>query len=120
MSTQPNSTPQAPAEAPDKGVVCDALVSRLRKSAAHEAALGNTHANLLFEAAGQIDKLVDALSEAIAKRAATTEWRTDSPEVTGKPERWVRDDFCTRWRAALPANAADQRRSPEYPTNYRA
>jgi hypothetical protein len=27
MSTQPDSTPTAPAEAPDKGVVCDALVS---------------------------------------------------------------------------------------------
>lgn len=26
MSTQPYSTPQTPAEAPDKGVVCDALV----------------------------------------------------------------------------------------------
>lgn len=27
MSTHPDSTPQASAEAPDKGVVCDALVS---------------------------------------------------------------------------------------------
>lgn len=33
MSTQHDSTPNAPAEAPDKGVVCDALVSILEGAA---------------------------------------------------------------------------------------
>jgi hypothetical protein len=47
--------------------------------------------------------LREALSEAIAKRAETREWRTDHPTTTGKPERWVRDESCTKWRAALDA-----------------
>jgi len=44
-----------------------------------------------------------ALVEAINKRAETTEWRTDHPTTTGNPERWVRDELCIKWRAAIDA-----------------
>ena len=43
----------------------DALVSRLIKSASHEAAFGNAHANLLFEAANTIMEYDDALRLAV-------------------------------------------------------
>lgn len=48
-------------------------------------------------------RLRAALVEAINKRAETTEWRTDHPTTTGNPERWVRDELCIKWRAAIDA-----------------
>jgi hypothetical protein len=47
--------------------------------------------------------LRSALVEAINKRAETMEWRTDHPTTTGMPERWVRDELCIKWRAAIDA-----------------
>ncbi len=54
-----------------------------------------------------------ALEDAVNIRAKTREWRTDSPEVTGNPERWVRDDYCSIWRSALAAlSAALEKKEP--------
>lgn len=60
--------------------------------------------------APEFTRLCSALTEAIATRIATCEWRTDSPGTSGKSERWVRDDLCDKWRKALgsPALAAQR------------
>lgn len=62
--------------------------------------------------AARIGELETTLKDAIEKRAQINEWRTDSPEVTGKPERWVRDVICQKWRAIL-ANTHRQTTPPE-------
>jgi uncharacterized membrane protein YccC len=64
----PTPTPEnnnATASRTDKAVVCNALVSRLLASAEVERSFGNTHANLLADAANEITRLRDALREAL-------------------------------------------------------
>lgn len=57
--------------------------------------------DLAKKSAPRIGELEATLKDAVEKRAQTNEWRTDSPDVTGKPERWVRDALCQKWRAIL-------------------
>lgn len=44
------------------------------------------------------ESLRSSLNQAVVKRAAMYEWRTESPASTGKPEKWVRDELCEEWR----------------------
>jgi len=67
-----------------------------------EAMISNT-AFRMKELERENARLRAALVEAINKRAETTEWRTDHPTTTGNPERWVRDELCIKWRAAIDA-----------------
>ena len=60
----------------------------------------------LAAARAEVAALRESLSEAIDQRAKTKEWRTDHPDTTGSPERWVRDELCTKWRAAIDARKA--------------
>ena len=67
-----------------------------------EAMISNT-AFRMKELERENARLRAALVEAINKRAETTEWRTDHPTTTGNPERWIRDELCIKWRAAIDA-----------------
>jgi hypothetical protein len=44
------------------------------------------------------ESLRSSLNQAVVKRAATCEWRTEHPTTTGTPEQWVRDELCEEWR----------------------